>query len=799
VTAAQTTFRVSARTVLHLGSELISSDAIAFYELIKNAFDAGSPRIDVDVKIRIQQDLVVIVRELLREEKSKASGPRVKASMAASMRQWLTEGLIADAPDVGTWRQEIERAASYRDFETILDDANEIVIADKGHGMSLKELKDVYLTIGTPVRSIQRRCKEAAGRPVLGEKGVGRLSMMRLGDKVSIRTAKAGEGYWNLLEIDWRRFSEDEGALIESVKLAPIVDRDSTKAHQEQGTTITIRVVKTVWTEASLKEGVGREVARMMDPFISKVAFPVHLRFNTKAVEVQRFDKVLFAHAHMSFHAKFERDGEGLLYLDGELAVRHKTVDRRERISVDGQTLKNVLVSVPSETADNFAGMTLRRLGPFSVTLYWFNRQRLTAIDGIGTKEEVKDLVNRWAGGLMLFRDGFRVGSYGAHDDDWLDLDKAALSRGGYKMNKAQFVGKVDIGATNNPYLIDQTNREGLRDNEEKDVFRRLLKWVIVTFLYQKMAAWEKAVEAAEPEKVVEKKIEAAKRSVERAVVAAKRLTTNDGHDQKKVTEEMNTALADVREVLPQVRRFVERAAKDRSEIVHLAGIGLLLEIIAHELTRSVINSLGAIKQGRKLATGPLARSLMVLEAGLRTIEKRLRLLDPLSTAGRQRKESFDVIEWVRLITDSHEEQMEATGIKLVLRVEGRSKGWPVKMVKGMFVQILENLLNNSVYWLRRVDKKKAGKRFFPKIEIVLQPETRTIRITDNGPGIAEARAEDVFNAFYTERPEGESHGLGLYISREVASYNDATLILSAEPVIHPGRFNSLVLTLAEA
>ena len=35
-------FRVAARTLLHLGAELISSDAVAFYELIKNGFDAGS-------------------------------------------------------------------------------------------------------------------------------------------------------------------------------------------------------------------------------------------------------------------------------------------------------------------------------------------------------------------------------------------------------------------------------------------------------------------------------------------------------------------------------------------------------------------------------------------------------------------------------------------------------------------------------------------------------------------------------------------------------------------------------------
>ncbi|EKS6399152.1 ATP-binding protein, partial [Enterobacter hormaechei] len=43
-------FRIAARTLRHLGSELITSDDIALNELIKNSFDAHSPR----VKIRIE-------------------------------------------------------------------------------------------------------------------------------------------------------------------------------------------------------------------------------------------------------------------------------------------------------------------------------------------------------------------------------------------------------------------------------------------------------------------------------------------------------------------------------------------------------------------------------------------------------------------------------------------------------------------------------------------------------------------------------------------------------------------------
>ena len=48
-------FRVTARIIRQLGDELISSDAIAFYELIKNAFDARSKRIDIAIVVRIEK------------------------------------------------------------------------------------------------------------------------------------------------------------------------------------------------------------------------------------------------------------------------------------------------------------------------------------------------------------------------------------------------------------------------------------------------------------------------------------------------------------------------------------------------------------------------------------------------------------------------------------------------------------------------------------------------------------------------------------------------------------------------
>ena len=45
-------FKIKARTVLELGSELISSDIIAFFELIKNSFDAGTKN-GVEIRFKI--------------------------------------------------------------------------------------------------------------------------------------------------------------------------------------------------------------------------------------------------------------------------------------------------------------------------------------------------------------------------------------------------------------------------------------------------------------------------------------------------------------------------------------------------------------------------------------------------------------------------------------------------------------------------------------------------------------------------------------------------------------------------
>ena len=144
----------------------------------------------------------------------------------------------------------------------------------------------------------------------------------------------------------------------------------------------------------------------------------------------------------------------------------------------------------------------------------------------------------------------------------------------------------------------------------------------------------------------------------------------------------------------------------------------------------------------------------------------------------------------------THRPQFERHDIAWTVTCEPASHtgGWQVRMVKGMVVQIVENLLLNSVYWLKQ--QKKLDKRFQPRISVVLQPKARQICVTDNGPGVATSRKEEIFQPFVTTKPPGEGKGLGLYIAREIAAYHDAALFMSDEHSAHKNRLNTFVLAL---
>ena len=776
-------FRVTARTVLQLGAELISSDSVAFYELIKNAFDAGSQRVFIDVCVRMDHGAYLSHSNALR------NGVAEPTSSVEAYRRSILDDIDTAAPGADDFIKRIERAQTFPALSRRLEEANFVQIRDRGHGMSAQDLEEIYLTIGTPHRRRQRerRTKDGNLRPLLGEKGLGRLSAMRVGWRLHVSTTTEGEKHWNRLRVDWRQFIDDN-LMVEDVSISP-TKGDVKQDPSTSGTRIRIYALMSAWSPSKLNEIATDEFSKLTDPFVPGSRYPINVRYNDQSVKIERFDDILFEYAHASVEAEYNVGEEGPRFVG---TVQYRLQGRENSFMLD----RTDLFSIAKPSSPD----VLESLGPFSVRFYWYNRRILSAIEGIGDQKAVRELVAAWSGGLKVYRDGFRVNPYGSPDDDWLDIDRTALASSGYKVSRRQIIGVVAISSLNNPTLVDQTNREGLRDCLEKDVLVRLLQHLMITEFRDFLNAVDEEVKPEIPTSFdeLEERVENEERKIQQNLkILFERYP--EVREDRELVRPINAAIRRIRSLLDHASSLAERYDAGHSQLTNLAGIGLMVEIVAHELNRATSHTLRILADAdRSDMDDELDSLLQTLGVQMQTLQRRLRILDPLSTAGRQRRERFDLVSWLRYILEAHSAQFDRHGVEVDLRVvpESSSPTMRVFMVKGMFVQILENLIANSMYWLKVA--KRLDPSFTPRIQITLDKSERVLTLIDNGPGIPIERRDQVFQPFFTTKQPGEGHGLGLYVSREIANYNGASLTLTDDQSIHEGKLNTFILELGD-
>src|SRR5450830_986296 len=137
-------FKFATRTLLELGKELISTDEVAIYELIKNSIDAGS-------------DVVTIVFNicLLRSHYNEAINALDKKQPMNVIRERLKGQLLtsADTESTEAFMHAIDAAENPASFRKTPGEAeggkNWNEGRDRGLRNSFKETEEIYLTVGT--------------------------------------------------------------------------------------------------------------------------------------------------------------------------------------------------------------------------------------------------------------------------------------------------------------------------------------------------------------------------------------------------------------------------------------------------------------------------------------------------------------------------------------------------------------------------------------------------------------------------------------------------------------------------
>ena len=153
-------------------------------------------------------------------------------------------GLYSNVPAVlaevvaNAWDADAEHVSIDIDADT-----EQITIRDDGHGMTVQDANDRYLYVGYERR---KRSETAMSprfkRPVMGRKGIGKLSLFSIADRVTVRSKRGGETHGFIMdanEIEKAIGADDVGEYYPDPLGSEVIDLPT-----ESGTEITLNGLK---------------------------------------------------------------------------------------------------------------------------------------------------------------------------------------------------------------------------------------------------------------------------------------------------------------------------------------------------------------------------------------------------------------------------------------------------------------------------------------------------------------------------------------------------------------------------
>lgn len=435
--------------------------------------------------------------------------------------------------------------------------------------------------------------------------------------------------------------------------------------------------------------------------------------------------------------------------------------------------------------------------------------------------------------GIKLFRNGFAVKPFGIDGDDWLRLRESETTGSSYyTLRPKNVIGYFAIDEGTNDKLKDKTDREGLvsnpfsrnffilshfiRDeiNRYQTTIRRAFLEYIATYKTENSGiktvtqAFNQLKETKSKTEEVKKDVNDAVSTMDKAVSDSKKVVNKvKGNplfstDLEKETvnqvEEILAELESIQKTLYKLNAVVLKADK-LNEVVdilepkiqileeqlnhfsELASLGLTAESVSHEFA-TLADKLAEKAsfysnklQNKKLSDSDIFVLMEYINTTVNGLKIQLKHLDPALKYSREKKTTFRLSNFFKEEKEYYNNRFEKQGIEFEINCVD---DFAVKINRGKLTQAIDNLLNNSEYWLH--ERKQNEKDFQPKISIKI--ETPWIYISDNGFGVAPAVENQIFEPFVTTKPKGEGRGLGLFIIRQLLDSSGCTIVLEPTP-----------------
>ena len=604
-------FKTRARLLCQLGEQLIKSESIALLELVKNAYDADATYCSVKIK----------------------------------------------KPE------NVEECS--------------IIIQDDGTGMDLDTIKNVWLEIGTDNKKEKKERKERTSkyeRIPLGEKGIGRLGIHRLGRNIKIISRMENEDEC-VLKIDWDQI--DNAKYIEDFPVS-IETRKPETFETSSGTKIIIRKIRKKWLRGDVRD-VARQINSLNSPFDSVGSFSVKMEMDKDCDWLKgllNFDDIKDKHLY-SFYLKMEGDKIT------EFIYDFKPYESLDKVSPRHVTYESVkpmcrMVNENEETID----LSKYEIGTVIIKglIFDFDTKILNLGLSAG-KQELKSYMAR-NGGVRVFRDKMRVWDYGESDNDWLDLDAKRVNYPTFKLGNKQILAAVYLNGAESTDLVEKTNREGFVDNVAYRVFKEACEFAI-----------EKVEYFRKQDKDLLRRVYNGKVIRSTSVIDTIENIRNiigKGIKNKELANELYV----------QLDRISDDYSRITSSLIKSAGAGHNLIAVMHQIQKIIVNLKYNASHGGRVEN---------VRADINQLEK---LTDGYGILVRNYKpKNQNLNNLLKLAIQNVALRFETHGIEIIF---DQSKKLSGICSDNYFVNAIMNLFDNSIWWLKYAKTKK------PKIYLTI-------------------------------------------------------------------------------
>lgn len=653
-------FKTRARLINQLGEQLIRNESIALLELIKNAYDADASA------------CIVTMEE-------------------------------PENVETGT-----------------------ITILDDGSGMDYETLATAWLEVGTSykddLKNSGHKRSPKFGRACLGEKGIGRLGVHRLGREIEIISRKDRQKECRLY-IDWDDISKTK--YIEDLPVI-IQERDPLIFRRVHGTRIIIRRLRTPWTRKMARE-CARSITSLNSPFEEQGSFRA-----TFSISDNNWLEGLLSFSEIEQYKLFSFDVtmEGnhisnFIYRFSPWATMGKLTSRKVTLK-DIQALSR-MVNKRGDEID----LSKYRIGQVHFKGLIFDRDAKTLALGISDKQGLKDYLDE-NGGIRVFMDNMRVLDYGEQGNDWLELDARRVNEPTKRFGNNIVLGAVYLDHEQSSDLTEKANREGFVDNQTVQALRAALIF---------------AIERVESLRKTDKDM------------------LRKHYGPKKADQPVITSITEVKEVVDkhvpnesarrEIHRYLDRITRDYEDIttslIKSAGAGLNLVIVIHQMQKILRAITAALKK----------------RVSLEKIEEQIKTLSSLveGYSVLVKKSDIRIRNLKGLIEQSVFNvgfRLDAHGITLDPAFRKRTRHLDGICSESHVMNALMNLFDNSIWWLG-YSKTKDPSIYVDICDDI--PGFISVVVADNGPGFT-MPTEEIVKPFVSDKPGGM--GIGLHLTQQI-------------------------------